>query len=124
MTGGGTQRLRNLRESNEPTSVVDTGDWEMEVERVLPQLRISTRTDAKDWHSHLEQINHHRSSIEAAFNDSRGCLKRLQEELSRGLDKINSREKYINSQIDRVLTEYRCAQVRYCSGLPIHKSLE
>lgn len=111
LTGRRTLLLHN-RCVNETSFVFDESNWEMEVERVLPQLRISTRNETKDWRSHLEQIGHHISAIDATFTDSRGCLKRIHEELSRGLDKISNREKYVNSQIDRILTEYRCAQVR------------
>ncbi len=103
ITGGSPQEIL------EPT--MDRGDWQLEVERVLPQLRVAIRTEAKDWRSHLEQMNHHRGDIDTRFKDSRGHLQRLHEDLSRGLDKIGSREKYINSQVDRLLTEYRCSQV-------------
>ncbi|KAM7542421.1 hypothetical protein Aperf_G00000008486 [Anoplocephala perfoliata] len=98
---------------NLPLIEMERGDWQMEVERVLPQLHVATRgveTVAKDWRNHLEQISQHRRAIDALFGDSRGHFKRLQEELTRGLNKISSREKYINSQIDQELTEYRCAQ--------------
>ncbi|VDM02290.1 unnamed protein product [Schistocephalus solidus] len=94
---------------------IDRGDWQLEVERVLPQLRVAIRTEAKDWRSHLEQMTRHKTEIETCFSESKGHLQRLQEDLSRSLDKIGSREKYINSQVDQLLTEYRCAQV---SSLP------
>nr|VZI35394.1 unnamed protein product [Spirometra erinaceieuropaei] len=94
--------------------VIDRGDWQLEVERVLPQLRVAIRTEAKDWRSHLEQMTRHKAEIEACFNESKGYLLRLHEDLSRSLDKIGSREKYINSQVDQLLTEYRCAQDRLC----------
>ncbi|KAH9280163.1 Intraflagellar transport protein 57 -like protein [Echinococcus granulosus] len=96
----------------ETMASVERGDWQMEVERVLPQLRLATYAEARDWRSRLDQIDHHSRSINVCFTESRGHLKTLQEDLSRGLDKISSREKYINSQIDRVLTEYRCVQDR------------
>ncbi|KAL5107587.1 hypothetical protein TcWFU_003822 [Taenia crassiceps] len=111
----GVRRPRSRQTSEvalDSTPAVEQGDWQMEVERVLPQLRVATCTEARDWRSRLDQIDHHSRAINACFTDSRGHLKTLQEDLSRGLDKISSREKYINSQIDRVLTEYRCAQDR------------
>lgn len=104
----------------ESTAAVERGDWQMEVERVLPQLRMATCAEARDWRSRLDQIDHHNRAINVCFTESRGHLKTLQEDLSRGLDKISSREKYINSQIDRVLTEYRCVQVSYLQGLFIN----
>ncbi|VDN11220.1 unnamed protein product [Dibothriocephalus latus] len=102
----GASEMANILEP-----AIDRGDWQLEVERVLPQLRVAIRTEAKDWRSHLEQMTRHKTEIEACFSESKGYLQRLHEDLSRSLDKIGSREKYINSQVDQLLTEYRCAQV-------------
>ncbi|KFP24102.1 Intraflagellar transport protein 57, partial [Colius striatus] len=39
-----------------------------------------------------------------------GYLDKLQNEISKTLEKINSREKYINSQLEHLVQEYRSAQ--------------
>ncbi|NXC15129.1 IFT57 protein, partial [Corythaeola cristata] len=39
-----------------------------------------------------------------------GYLDKLHNEISRTLEKINSREKYINSQLEHMVQEYRSAQ--------------
>uniref|UniRef100_A0A5K3FNK8 Intraflagellar transport protein 57 homolog n=1 Tax=Mesocestoides corti TaxID=53468 RepID=A0A5K3FNK8_MESCO len=107
-------RSRGGSEGTPDSFSVEPGEWQMEVERVLPQLRIVSRPETKDWRGHLDQVNNHRKEIDSCFKDSRSHLQRLQEDLSRGLDKINSREKYINTQIDQILAEYRCVQDRLC----------
>ncbi|NXT22420.1 IFT57 protein, partial [Syrrhaptes paradoxus] len=67
-------------------STTDAAEWNLEVERVLPQLKVTVRTDNK------------------------GYLDKLHNEISRTLEKINSREKYINNQLEHLVQEYRSAQ--------------
>lgn len=40
-------------------SKVDPTAWRMEVERVAPRLRITLNANAKDWRSHLEEVQTH-----------------------------------------------------------------
>ncbi|TGZ58123.1 hypothetical protein CRM22_009746 [Opisthorchis felineus] len=91
-------------------SEADPTDWQLEVERVLPQLRVTIRSDSKDWRSHLEEMRRYQSEIEAAYTDVKTHLTRLGEDLSRALEKIHSREKYMNSQIEPLLAQYKSIQ--------------
>ena len=38
---------------------IDPTAWRLEVERVAPKLRITLNADAKDWRSHLEEVQQH-----------------------------------------------------------------
>ncbi|XP_036706957.1 intraflagellar transport protein 57 homolog isoform X2 [Balaenoptera musculus] len=69
-------------------STTDAAEWSLEVERVLPQLKVTIRTDNK------------------------GFLDKLHNEISRTLEKIGSREKYINNQLQHLIQEYRAAQAQ------------
>ncbi|OBS72000.1 hypothetical protein A6R68_13423, partial [Neotoma lepida] len=69
-------------------STTDAAEWSLEVERVLPQLKVTIRTDNK------------------------GFLDKLHNEISRTLEKIGSREKYINNQLEHLVQEYRGAQAQ------------
>lgn len=40
-------------------SKVDPTLWKLELERVTPKLRILLNADAKDWRSHLEEVQQH-----------------------------------------------------------------
>ncbi|XP_071218723.1 intraflagellar transport protein 57 homolog isoform X2 [Salvelinus alpinus] len=71
----------NILESN-----MDAAEWNLEVERVLPQLKVTIRTDHK------------------------GYLDKLQEEIGKTLEKVGSREKYINNQLEHLIQDYRSAQ--------------
>ncbi|XP_073162499.1 intraflagellar transport protein 57 homolog isoform X4 [Lepidochelys kempii] len=69
-------------------STTDAAEWNLEVERVLPQLKVTVRTDNK------------------------GYLDKLHNEISRTLEKVNSREKYLNNQLEHLVQEYRTAQAQ------------
>uniref|UniRef100_A0A0B7A0J5 Intraflagellar transport protein 57 homolog n=1 Tax=Arion vulgaris TaxID=1028688 RepID=A0A0B7A0J5_9EUPU len=91
-------------------STTDAADWKLEVERVMPQLKVTIRTDNKDWRVHLEQMHQHNEGIETSLNESKVHLDKLQDEISHTLEKISSREKYINSQLEHLLISFRQAQ--------------
>lgn len=51
-------------------SNVTAAEWKMELERVLPQLKVHIRNDAKDWRNHLTQMQENKSQIQSALNDT------------------------------------------------------
>ncbi|XP_015486427.1 intraflagellar transport protein 57 homolog [Parus major] len=91
-------------------STTDAAEWNLEVERVLPQLKVIVRTDNKDWRIHVDQMHQHKDGIDSSLKETRGYLDKLHNEISRTLEKINSREKYINNQLEHLVQEYRSAQ--------------
>ncbi|XP_068236735.1 intraflagellar transport protein 57 homolog [Palaemon carinicauda] len=108
-------------------------EWRLELERVLPQLKVTIRSDNRDWRSHIEQMNEHRGKINETLTFTQKQLDSLHSEITRSLEKINSREKYLNSQLDPLLQEYRNLQnlsaesreqYRQVSGRLVEKSHE
>ncbi|XP_037763497.1 intraflagellar transport protein 57 homolog isoform X3 [Chelonia mydas] len=93
-------------------STIDAAEWNLEVERVLPQLKVTIRTDNKDWRIHIDQMHQHKDGIESALKETRGYLDKLHSEISRTLEKVNSREKYLNNQLEHLVQEYRTAQAQ------------
>ncbi|XP_063313537.1 intraflagellar transport protein 57 homolog [Pelobates fuscus] len=93
-------------------SVTDAAEWNLEVERVLPQLKVVIRTDNKDWRVHVDQMHQHKDGIETSLKETRGYLDKLHNEISKTLEKVGSREKYINNQLDPLVQEYRVAQAK------------
>ncbi|XP_048349116.1 intraflagellar transport protein 57 homolog isoform X2 [Sphaerodactylus townsendi] len=91
-------------------STVDAAEWNLEVERVLPQLKVTIRTDNKDWRIHVDQMHQHKDGIESALKETKGYHDKLHNEISRTLEKVGSREKYINNQLEHLVQEYRSAQ--------------
>ncbi|KAM9844947.1 intraflagellar transport protein 57 homolog isoform 2-T2 [Aulostomus maculatus] len=93
-------------------STVDAAEWYLEVERVLPQLKVTVRTDNKDWRTHLDQMHRHRDGITSSLSEAQVYLNKLQEDISKTLEKVSSREKYLNNQLEHPIQEYRSAQAK------------
>ncbi|KAF1407777.1 hypothetical protein FQV22_0014109, partial [Spheniscus magellanicus] len=81
-------------------STTDAAEWNLEVERVLPQLKVTVRTDNKVCENGFARVH----------MVIKGYIDKLHNEISRTLEKINSREKYINNQLEHLVQEYRSAQ--------------
>eukprot|EP00096_Caligus_rogercresseyi_P007294 TRINITY_DN25118_c0_g1_i1.p1 TRINITY_DN25118_c0_g1~~TRINITY_DN25118_c0_g1_i1.p1 ORF type:complete len:282 (-),score=58.23 TRINITY_DN25118_c0_g1_i1:89-832(-) len=88
-------------------STTDEEEWKMEVERVIPQLKVTIRIDTRDWRTHLEQMHSYRDGIEEALGTTKSQLDKLYSEITKTLDKISSREKYLNSQLEVPISQYR-----------------
>ncbi|KAJ3595677.1 hypothetical protein NHX12_004980 [Muraenolepis orangiensis] len=102
-------------------SRVDPAEWGLEVERVLPQLKVTIHTDSKDWRIHLDQMHQHRDGITASLKETKVLLDRLQEDLGKSLEKVNSREKYINTQLEHLTQEYRAAQAKLSQARELYQ---
>uniref|UniRef100_A0A8C4T203 Intraflagellar transport protein 57 homolog n=1 Tax=Erpetoichthys calabaricus TaxID=27687 RepID=A0A8C4T203_ERPCA len=106
--------FKELMESSKPDEILesstDATEWNLEVERVLPQLKVTIRTDNKDWRIHVDQMHQHKDGIESSLKDTKTYLNKLQDEISKTLEKVASREKYINNQVKDLIQEYRGAQ--------------
>nr|CDS25686.1 intraflagellar transport protein 57 [Hymenolepis microstoma]CUU97418.1 intraflagellar transport protein 57 [Hymenolepis microstoma] len=91
-----------------PQIKVEGDDWQRELERALPQLDLLSDSGvaANDWQIHIEQFKQYRHSIEKCFEESCEQLKHLEEELMRDINKVKSREKYINGQVKDALKGY------------------
>ena len=101
-TMAASQRPEEILESN-----TDAEEWRLEVERVAPQLKVTVRVDNRDWRTHLDQMHSYRNGIEEALNTTRVHLDRLHADIGKTLEKISSREKYLNSQLEGPLAEFR-----------------
>lgn len=63
----------------------------------------------------MEQMHSHSDGIEKSLTDTKSLLSKLHDEITKTLDKISTREKYLNSQLEHHLNEFRSMQV--CGGL-------
>lgn len=107
--------LDNLYVSKKPENVerkidINLESWQLELERVLPQLKITIKNESRDWRSHLDQMKSHKENIETSFGSTKTQLLKLHKEVTVVLDKIGSREKYLNRELETVLGEYRILQ--------------
>nr|XP_057924787.1 intraflagellar transport protein 57 homolog isoform X1 [Doryrhamphus excisus] len=107
-----TEAAVAVKPDNILQSTVDVAAWNLEVERVLPLLKVTIRTDNKDWRIHVDQMHQHQDGIQFSLQEAKSYLDKVQEDISKTLEKVSSREKYINKQLEDVISEYRNAQAK------------
>lgn len=89
-------------------SSVDPVVWSQEVDRVVPQLRLTIRSsDQKvDWRLHLAQLNHNRRQLIDHLEGTKSSLHKMISSISKDMEKVASREKYIQDQFEPLINEY------------------
>jgi len=90
--GNRTEHLQIMK------SETDTEQWRMEVERVLPQLKITIKTDSQDWRWRQDQMKSYTSEITDILGQMEKPLDRLITDATGIADKVANREKHLNSQ--------------------------
>ena len=85
-------------------STVDPVAWKTEVERVAPRLKIKPSFTGKEWRSHLEQTKKHEEMLENFVPDTRVSLEKISSDIGDILEKVQSKEKYINSTFQSLVS--------------------
>lgn len=73
-------------------SKINQKDWLLECQRVAPKLTISSKSDAKEWRSHIEQAKQYSETIKQILPASRQKLEKVSDQLGKILEKIQKRE--------------------------------
>lgn len=81
--------------------------FRLEMERVLPQLKIVVKSDNRDWRTHFEQIKNLRNIIDQVSDDAQNQLKKVQSEIVFAMEKVESREKHLNKDLKDQIQEYK-----------------
>lgn len=99
-------------------SQVDEATWAQEVERVLPQLKVTLSSDARlpnsslglsdkiDWRIRLSQLNTKSSEMNGIFTSTIDLMGRIVKEVKSTQVSLESREKYLSSQFEGLVKEY------------------
>ncbi|XP_054743498.1 intraflagellar transport protein 57 homolog [Anastrepha obliqua] len=85
----------------------DQQQWRQEFERVLPHLKVYVKADARDWRTHFSQIETLKASIEECSEDTQAQLKKLHSEFTFSLEKIESREKHLNNELQSYVGQFK-----------------
>ncbi|CAG9797030.1 unnamed protein product [Chironomus riparius] len=101
------RKRSKYNKENKVNTLADNENFRLEMERVLPQLKIVVKSDNRDWRAHLEQIKTLKSNIEAASEEAQTQLKKMQNEIIFTMDKIDSREKHLNKELKDLIKEYK-----------------
>jgi len=88
-------------------ATVDPKEWQLEVERVAPKLKVVVPDDPKEWRTHLEQTKGYKGIIEGMFPNTKQQLQKLSNELGTVLERIRSKESFINTQFEYRAGDYR-----------------
>merc|ERR1719277_8260 len=89
---------------------IDPKEWLLEVERVAPKLKIQLPNDSKEWRTHLQQTHAYKQVIETQFPSAKAQLEKLSGTLTNALERIRSKEAFINTQFDHRALDYRTQQ--------------
>jgi estrogen-related receptor beta like 1 len=84
---------------------VDPSEWRLEVERVTPLLKVIV--NEKDWRLHVSQITTHQARIKSQMTETQSKLTTVAQDIDVSLEKITSREKYINAQFQDQIVEHQ-----------------
>ncbi|KHN73240.1 Intraflagellar transport protein che-13 [Toxocara canis] len=102
-------------------SETDANSWKLEVERMAPQLKITIRQDTKDWRMHLEQMQTYRNVVGELMSATWPSLDNMSKELEKNLERIATREKHLNNQLEGLLNQLRVAQDRLAESKEKYK---
>ncbi|CAN0444038.1 unnamed protein product, partial [Discosporangium mesarthrocarpum] len=86
---------------------IDPVEWKRELERVGPKLKVNQPGMGKDWRSHLEQTKKHEMGIAAVVPQTTSQLGVIGAEMTESMEKMRSKERFINNQHDSLREEYR-----------------
>ncbi|XP_066907698.1 intraflagellar transport protein 57 homolog [Halyomorpha halys] len=84
--------------------------WNLELEKVVPMLKVSIKSNNSDWRSHLDLMKHHQSEIHQISGTVSLELKKFSDEIEETMRKVSKREKLLNSQFEQLLSQYRTLQ--------------
>ncbi|XP_068150934.1 intraflagellar transport protein 57 homolog [Drosophila tropicalis] len=85
----------------------DHQQWRLELERVLQHLKVFVKADARDWRSHISQMDTLKSNIAEISEPTQNQLKKLHSEFTFSLEKIESREKHLNNELQPLIQQYK-----------------
>ncbi|CAD5208097.1 unnamed protein product [Bursaphelenchus xylophilus] len=116
----------DMFQSHEPLqqilhSTTSSNTIKAELDRVLPQLRVTVRASDKHWKMHAEQLAQLQRNLNAYYESVRPFLAQLSGDLKQSVEKISSREKHLNEHLMGVLQEYRAARNSYAENLEKYK---
>ncbi|KAG5183718.1 intra-flagellar transport protein 57-domain-containing protein [Tribonema minus] len=77
---------------------IDPVEWQKELERVGPKLKLGQATLGKEWRSHVEQTKTLEAGLHTGMPEANTQLSVISTEVADTLDKLRIKERYINSQ--------------------------
>ncbi|KAH8240857.1 hypothetical protein KR026_006277 [Drosophila bipectinata] len=95
--------------------MTDHQEWRLELERVLPHLKVFVKADARDWRTHISQMETFRAAIDEVSETTQAQLKKLHNEFTFDLEKIESREKHLNNELQPLIQQFKEVSIELSS---------
>ncbi|XP_055376584.1 intraflagellar transport protein 57 homolog [Condylostylus longicornis] len=88
-------------------SLNEIENWRLELERVLPQLKIVVKSDLRDWRTHLKQMTTLKANIDECSDETYNQLKKLQSDITYEMEKVESRERHLNNELQTLIVKFK-----------------
>lgn len=89
-------------------SGIDSKQWTEEFEQMLPQLKLANRMleeSGNNWRVRFEELKKRNSLINTELNQCNDGLGKLELDVQKSLDRLESRERYVQQQMDALCNE-------------------
>ena len=103
-------------------SDIDPLIWQTELERVAPHLKVKAHHGGKEWRAHIEQTKKHGAVVNRILPESRKKLAMISEAIKMSLERLQGKERYLNSHFDGMVTEFKQVQDRLKSIQSRHET--
>ena len=103
-------------------SEIDPLIWQTELERVTPHLKVKASHGGKEWRAHIAQTKKHGAIVDRILPDSRKKLAMISDAIKMSLERLQGKERYLNSHFDGMVQEYRQVQDRLKSVQERHEA--
>jgi len=87
-------------------NTIDPREWQLELERVTPQLRVQLQGDSNEWRVHVQQTQQYKEHMCKLLPSASQQLQALGQDLSGILQRVKDKEAYINRQFEQRGSEY------------------
>lgn len=87
---------------------IDPIEWKTELERVGPKLvKLSQQNFSNEWRSHVDQTTGSKNQIEKVLAETQGDLLSMNRNVGEEINRIKTKEKYMNHQFSVLSTEHQ-----------------
>jgi len=108
--GGGFEGGGPVGETKLTDSILDAtvepAAWQIELERVTPQLKMQVLSDPKEWRNRLVNTKSHQQTVAALAPETYAMLDRLAEDMERTLQAVKKTESKLNQQCKDQVDEF------------------
>ena len=96
---------------------IDPLIWQTELERVAPHLKVKKIHGGKEWRAHIELTKKHGDNVNRILPESRKKLAMISDAIKTSMERLQGKERYLNSHFDGKQKTHRRLENEYFVGL-------